>query len=275
MKMIFSFHYTLNYALKFSSKFTFTSSLVLISLSSLFSPVVSQAKCLVQPQKIEELAHKIAWKNESGETENTTVVQANARGVISNEGASAEMEYEAFVRPDKDGIFQLLPLPFFLIEMKHSRDSVYVCAYVDSQDENKTDVLIYFLRNGNIKTVIPKPLPFMSIKNFFLNALGKTPLVIAALPFQITEMLQATTMNLFADITRLGVDRARIKGRQLELYSGGDPTQFESYILKKVIQMDRQDKGVIPSMESGIDSSPNPDTEPSTNPEEPSPWPSS
>lgn len=196
---------------------------------------VSYSKCLVQPNQIEEVAQKIEWQDEEGQAQNTALIQSTAEGSLSGEDSATEIDYEAFIRPDADGVFQILPIPLFLIEMKHSRDSIYICAHIESEDEAKNEILIYFLRHGNIKTIIPKPIPFMSLKNFFWNNLRRTPLVLAAVPLQVYETLQNTAMNLISDITKVGVDRVRIKGRQIELYSGGDPAQFDTYVIKKVI----------------------------------------
>ena len=196
---------------------------------------VAYSKCLVQPNQIEEVAQKIEWQDEEGQAQNTALIQSTAEGSLSGEDSATEIDYEAFIRPDADGVFQILPIPLFLIEMKHSRDSIYICAHIESEDEAKNEILIYFLRHGNIKTIIPKPIPFMSLKNFFWNNLRRTPLVLAAVPLQVYETLQNTAMNLISDITKVGVDRVRIKGRQIELYSGGDPAQFDTYVIKKVI----------------------------------------
>lgn len=204
----------------------------------LLSAVQAQAKCLLEPSQIEEVAQRIVWEDESGQKQNTALVQSTAAGIVSDDGSASQIDYEAFIRPDEDGVFQIIPLPLFLVEMKHSRDSVYVCVHIDSENEEKNQILIYFLRHGNIKTVTPKPLPLMSIKNFFWNKLRKTPLAplaLVAVPLTAYEILQETAMNVISDITRVGVDRVRIIGRQIELYSGGDPAQFDQYVIKKVI----------------------------------------
>jgi hypothetical protein len=208
----------------------------LILLSLLFCNSIALANCLVKPEKIEEIAQMIQWQNENGEVQNTALVQSTASGEMSNEGSGSTFDYEAFIRPDEDGVFQLLPIPFFVLEMKQSRNSVYICAHIDNSDESKNLIVLYFLRYGQIKTVTPKPLPLMGIRNFFSSVLGKTPLVLAALPLGVAELSQTVLMDLFSDITQFGVDRVLIKGRSIELYSGGDPTQFEKYVIKKVVK---------------------------------------
>lgn len=212
----------------------------LILLSLLLLSSFAQANCLIKPEKIEEVSRFIQWQNEEGEVQNTALIQSTAKGEMSNESSQTTLDYEAFIRPDEDGVFQLLPIPFFVLEMKQSRNSVYICAHIDSGDEDKNLIAIYFLRYGEIKTVTPKPLPLMGMRNFFSNRLGRTPLVLAAIPFRIAEISQSVLMDLFSDITQFGVDRVLIRGRSIELYSGGDPTQFEKHIFKRVVKMDKQ-----------------------------------
>jgi hypothetical protein len=212
----------------------------LILLSFLLSNSILQANCLVKSEKIEEVSRIIQWQSEKGEVQNTALIQSTAKGEMLNEGSQTTFDYEAFIRPDEDGMFQLLPIPFFVIEMDQSRNTVYICAHIDSSDENKNLIVMYFLRNSEIKTVTPRPLPLMGIRNFFSNSLGQTPLVLAAFPFHIAEFSQSVLMDLFSDITQFGVDRVLIRGQSIELYSGGDPTQFEKYIWKRIVKIDKQ-----------------------------------
>ncbi len=211
----------------------------LFLLSLLLFGSFAKSNCLVRPEKIEEVAKLIQWQNEEGEVQNTALVQSTFKGEMSNEGSQTTLDYEAFIRPDEDGIFQPLPIPFFVLEMKQSRNSIYICAHIDSSDEAQNLIVIYFLRYGEIKTVTPKPLPLMGVGNFFSNLLGRTPLVVAALPFRIAEFSQSVLVDLFSDITQFGVDRVLIIGSSIELYSGGNPAQFEKYIFKKTVKTDK------------------------------------
>ncbi|MDG0817221.1 hypothetical protein [Bdellovibrio svalbardensis] len=212
-------------------------SLLLILL--FFAPILSHGKCLVPAGDIEAISQKILWQGIDGEEQNTALIQGNVSGTISDseEESFGEGDYEVYVRPDEDGAFQVLPLPLFMVEMKKDRDSVYLCAHFDSKDAAKTEIVMYFLRNNRIKPITPKPLPLMGIKNIFKNRLRRTPLVLIGAPFAIVEKVQEVLTNIWGDLTKLGVDRIRITSTEIQLYSGGDPGQFDSYVLKKVIPL--------------------------------------
>lgn len=202
---------------------------------------LSSARCLVDPRNIESVARKVRWETETGEALSTSLIQVDASGSIAEgeEKPHTTFVYEAFLRPDADGTFQLLPIPLFVLEMKRNHNAVYVCAQFDTENMDQAEAVVFFLRNNEIKTILPKPLPLMGMKNFFWKNLKETPFGLVALPFGISELIQGTTVNLFAEITRIGIDRMRINNRQIELYSGGNPTQFDTYVVKSVIPFNK------------------------------------
>ena len=205
-----------------------------------FIPILSHGACLIPVSSIEQVAQKIQWRDIDGNEQNSAVVQGNTSGTLSSEDDDAILDgdYEIFARPDKSGAFQILPLPLFEVELNKKEDSVYLCAHFESQDEAKTEAVIYFLRNGHIRPMTPQPLPLLSIRNIFNKLLHRTPFVIIGAPIAIAEKLQRLLMNGFGDLTKFGVDRIRITNTQVELYSGGDPAQFDHYVFKKVIKFD-------------------------------------
>jgi hypothetical protein len=202
-------------------------------------PLWSQAKCKIPVSQIESVSQRIQWRDEEGNEDNTALVQADVEGEFSNDGSVDVMEYEAFVRPDKDGAFQVLPIPLFMVEMEKNRDSIYICAHLESKDLSKLLILVSFLRNGKIKPVTPVPLPLGEIKNLFWGPLRKTPFVVIGVPVTIAQKIQAVLVHIFGDLTRVGVDRIRITDKELQLYSGGDPTQFDKYIFRQVIPLEK------------------------------------
>ncbi|HEX7675327.1 MAG TPA: hypothetical protein VF412_14220 [Bdellovibrio sp.] len=205
-----------------------------------FTPILSHGACLIPVSSIEQVAQKIQWRDIDGNEQNSAVVQGNTSGTLSSEDDDTILDgdYEIFARPDKSGAFQILPLPLFEVELNKKEDSVYLCAHFESQDETKTEAVIYFLRNGHIRPMTPQPLPLLSIRNIFNKLLHRTPFVIIGAPIAIAEKLQRLLMNGFGDLTKFGVDRIRITNTQVELYSGGDPAQFDHYVFKKVIKFD-------------------------------------
>lgn len=221
------------------------------------------AACLIQPRQIEKVAQKLHWQDSRGKELNTLTLQSSVSGTITsrntdlevlnnetfenspeaelvdskqNETNDVTMTYEAFIRPERDGIFQLLPLPMFYLQMEKERDSVYICAEINA-DQSKTKAVIFFLKYGRILPIIPKPLPLNPIKKFFWKIFHKTPLVIVDLPFYLADKIQEKTFNLIGILTKVGVDRIRIDGNYVELYTGGDPTQFNNYLYRKTIKM--------------------------------------
>ncbi len=209
----------------------------LLLMFILLLPGLSHGKCLVPANQIESISERIQWQGPNGEEQNSAVIQGNLSGTISDSESetAAEGDYEVFIRPDENGVFQVLPIPLFMVEMKKGRDSVYLCAHFDSKDESKTEVLLYFLRNDRIKPIAPKPLPLMGIKDIFKNRLRRTPLVLVGAPVAIAEKIQEIMVNIFGDITKFGVDRIRMTSKEVQIYSGGDPTQFDSYVFKSVV----------------------------------------
>lgn len=205
-----------------------------------FAPLLSHGACLVPASSIEQVAQRIQWQDIQGAEQNSALVQGNTSGTFSSEDDETivDGDYEIFVRPDRSGAFQILPLPLFEVELKKNQDSVYLCAHFDSQDESKTEAVIYFLRDGRIKPITPQPLPLLSIRNIFHKLLHRTPFVIIGAPIAIAEKLQRLLMDGVGDLTKVGVDRVRITNTQIELYSGGDPAQFDHYVFKKVIKFD-------------------------------------
>ena len=214
-----------------------------------------------QPQQIERVAKKLLWQDSRGQELNTLTIQSQVGGMIrslknengvlnsenldsANESFSIEsnqnisnditMTYEAFIRPDRDGIFQLLPLPMFYLQMEKERDSIYICAEL-SGNQSKTKAVIFFMKYG--RPIVPKPLPLNPIKKLFWKLFHKTPLVIVDLPFYLADKIQEKTFNLIGILTKVGVDRIRIDGNSVELYTGGDPTQFNNYLYRKTIKM--------------------------------------
>lgn len=210
----------------------------LILLALMCLPVLAEAKCKVPVNQIESITRRIQWRDEDGFEDNTALIRADFEGSFSSDGSADVMEYEAFVRPDADGAFQVLPIPLFMVEMEKNRDSVYICAHMESKDPSKMEILVYFLRYGKIKPVTPMPLPLGEIKNLFWGPLRKTPFVIIGVPVTIAQKAQALLVHLFGDLTRAGVDRVRITNKELQLYSGGDPARFDSYVFRQIIPLE-------------------------------------
>ncbi|MGE5085285.1 MAG: hypothetical protein ACM3MG_03230 [Bacillota bacterium] len=210
----------------------------IILLFLICAPFFAEAKCKIAISQIESITRRIQWRNEEGLEDNTALIRADAEGEFGSDGSADILEYEAFVRPDNDGTFQVLPLPLFMVEMEKNRDSIYICAHVESKNPANMQILVYFLRNGQVKPVTPVPLPLSEIKNLFWGPLRKTPFVVVGIPVTITQKIQTLLVHIFGDLTRVGVDRVRITNKQLQLYSGGDPAQFEHYVFRQNIPLE-------------------------------------
>jgi len=214
---------------------------ILILFAFMMMPLMSMAKCKIPVSQLSVEHKKIedgGWLDENGNEDNTALYRADViDSTLTNEGFVSTVEYEAFVRPDNDGTFQVLPIPLFMVDMEKNRDTIYICAHVEPADPDKTEVLVYFLRYGHIKPVTPVPLPLTAIKNLFWGPLRKTPFVVIGIPVTIAQKIQAVLVHIFGDLTRFGVDRVRINNKEVQLYSGGDPAQFDHYIFKKTIPL--------------------------------------
>lgn len=211
----------------------------LMIVLTLLLPFMADAKCSVPVSQIETISKRIQWKDENGDEENTALIRADVEGEISADGSVNALDYEAFVRPDQDGTFQVLPVPLFMVEMEKARDSIYLCAHLDSKVVAKNEVVVYFLRGNHIRPVTPMPLPLTEIKNLFWGPLRKTPFVIIGIPVTIAQKIQAVIVHIFGDLTRFGVDRVRITNTELQLYSGGDPAQFDKYVFRQIIPLEQ------------------------------------
>lgn len=213
----------------------------LIIFALILLPFFAEAKCKIPVSQLESVSSRIQWRDEEGNEDNTALVRADVVGEFSSDGSVDALEYEAFVRPDENGQFQVLPIPLFVVEMEKKRDSIYICAHLESKDPSKMEILVYFLRYGQIKPITPMPLPLGAIKDLFWGPLRKTPFVIIGVPVTIAQKAQSVLVHIFGDLTRSGVDRVRITDKELQLYSGGDPAQFDRYVFRQVIPLEKSE----------------------------------
>ena len=206
----------------------------------LFLPTLASAKCMVPRGDITTVADRIQWVGPHGEPQYTAPVQIESAGVIASEDDESQFDgdVEAFIRPEEDGVFPVLPIPLFMVDLKNGRDTIYLCAHYDSDQPKNTEVIIYFLRYNRIRPITPKPLPIGGINEIFKDRiLRRTPLRLIRIPLSIAEKVQEIAMNIIGDITSIGVDRIRITDEAIELYSGGDVLSFDSYLFKKSIPL--------------------------------------
>jgi hypothetical protein len=203
-------------------------------------PWAAEAKCLVSAHQLETVARKIQWLGIDGEEDNGALIRADGTGDLSQGGTSTVLDYEVFIRPETDGVFQVLPVPLFVVRLEKAHDIIYVCAHLDSDHPSNTEILVYFLRDRKIKPISPMPLPLTEIKNLFWGPLRHTPLAVIGVPVSVGAKLQEVLVHIFSDVTRIGVDRVRVTSKELQLFSGGDPGQFDRAVVKKIIPLKPQ-----------------------------------
>lgn len=210
---------------------------LLFGLLTLLCAANSFAKCRLSVNEVEAMAARVKWQNRSGAEENTAVLQAGGTIARNGKAGGYTADYEAFVRPDRDESFQILPIPLFIVHMEKNHDAVYVCAHYDSVDLSKSVSVVYFLRDDKFHPVSPMPLPFSEFKKFFL--IKNTPLMFATVPLGILAKIQTVFIHGFGDLTKIGIDRMRITSTQIEIASGGDPTQFDRQhsVLHKILPL--------------------------------------
>lgn len=214
--------------------------LVLILLGS---PLLVQAKCVLAADSLGEDS-PTSWSTpDEDKFDNSAVVQSNVQFPVSidakgNTTSGMLLDYEAFLRSDADGSFQVLPLPlFFEIDLRRFQDIVYVCAHINTLNPKENISYVYFLHNRKISPVLPMPLPIQQARQFVRKLFAGTPLELLKWPFKIGDDIQEDIIHFFADVTKLGVDRVRITDTEVQLFSGGDPGQFDSYALRKTIPL--------------------------------------
>jgi hypothetical protein len=211
-------------------KNTFPAFLLLLLINS-----VSSAKCIISPENIEKVAANVKWQNENGTEENTAVIRADVNASMARGKNVTVSDYEAFLRPDRDEAFQPLPIPLFMVQMDKKVDSIYICAHLDSGAPAKNLTVVYFLRQNRISPITPMPLPFRQLGKLIWGPLENTPFIVTKIPLTVLGRIQAIFVHAFSDLTRFGIDRVRITSTKIELLSGGNPTQFDRYALRKVI----------------------------------------
>lgn len=207
---------------------------IFFAISVFMFAVFAHATCQVPVHRLENVEKKIRWQDEDGSRDDTAVIRNDISGTLASDSSSGgTLDYEAFIRPDQDGTFQLLPIPLFVVALERAHDVVYLCSHLDSKNSSKDRTVIYFLWDGKIQPITPVPLPLTEIKDL----LKGTPLGIFRKPIKLTDRIQEILVHIFGDITKIGVDRVVITDSQIELYSGGDPAQFDDAVLKKVIPL--------------------------------------
>lgn len=209
-----------------------------MTIAATFATATAFAKCKIAPENIEQVAAGIRWQNEYGEEDNTAIVRSEWKASVSKgKRTTYAADYEAFLRTDHTEAFQVLPVPLFMVQMEKERDAIYICTHLDYENERKSLTVVYFLRNRRIHPITPMPLPISQLGKLIWGPIENTPLIVTKLPLSVLARAQTLIVHAFSDLTRIGVDRVRITESQIELYSGGDPAQFKTYILKKVIPL--------------------------------------
>jgi hypothetical protein len=197
---------------------------------------LAEAKCQIPVHRIEAVSATVKWMDENGAEDNAAVIRGDADVSSYNKENSYVGDYEAFLRPDKSDSYQLLPIPLFLMELDKETDSVYICAHKESAHPAKDEMVVYFLRHNKIKSMTPVPLPINLVGKVLWGPIENTPLMITKVPLTLLAKIQTLFNHAFSDLTRIGVDRVRLTDTQLELASGGDPSEFEHAVLHKTIK---------------------------------------
>jgi hypothetical protein len=190
------------------------------------------AKCVIPVDQIEQVAANLKWKNDQGEEKNTAVVRFDMQPVFVRGNSENIIDYEAFIRPDRDDAFQILPIPLFMVQLEKKRDTIYICAHLETANPSKNLSVAYFLRYNQIRPITPMPLPLRQINNLLTGPLENTPFMVTGVPMKVLARAQSIFVHIFSDITKLGVDRILVTSNEIKLYSGGDLTRFEQKPLK-------------------------------------------
>ena len=188
---------------------------------------------------------------------NSITIATSFSGQWSNQDGTSNSKVkgtiEGFYRPEDDGFFSIVPLPVFGIDLKRSRNVIYICAHADP-DPAKTHFTAYMMRGFdldrevtfgnmmgdmfagpqlNIKPLSLSLFSFSEIKRKFLFWLQWFPLL--EIGFQATDGLQRLIANALGDFTSLGVERITLTKDFFEIASGIDQDNpSEAKIIRKV-----------------------------------------
>lgn len=214
--------------------------------------------CLVKPFYIEPLANKmlLAHQKEKLIFPDSSVIQFEASGNFGNEGAEQDGTFEGIFRPAEDGQFSLTPLPILVVDLKRSRELVYVCAHSSSKNPQENYMILYFMRgyglgpataggfigdllfnSVKIKPVTLSPLGLLPVKQLFEKNGGVNPLGIFLIPIVITDTIQKGLMSAVSTFSKIGVERITLTNSQIELATGVDLVETDKALYRKVIPL--------------------------------------
>ncbi|WP_413291097.1 hypothetical protein [Bdellovibrio sp. HCB337] len=199
--------------------------------------------CLIKPLYLESLANKMlkAHQDEKMIFPDSSVIQFEAAGNISSSGTAQDGTFEGIFRPEEDGQFSLTPLPILVVDLKRTRELVYVCAHSSSKNPKENYLILYFMRGYSlgpstagsfigdllfssvkVKPVTLSPLGLLPVKKLFSNENGINPLGIFLIPIVITDTIQKGLMNAVSTFSKIGVERITITYDNIELATGVD-----------------------------------------------------
>lgn len=212
--------------------------------------------CLVKPFQLEPLTNKmlLAHQAEKMIFPDSSVIQFEATGNFGSKGSEQDGTFEGIFRPEDDGEFSLTPLPILVVELKRTRELVYVCAHSSTKNPHENYMILYFLRgyglgpatpgsffgdllfnSVKVKPVTLTPLGLLPVKKLFTRENGINPLGIFLIPIVVTDAIQRGLTSAISTFSKIGVERITLTNYSVELATGVSLAEPEKALFKKVI----------------------------------------
>lgn len=241
-----------------------------ISVFILFYGVFSfcfEEGCQIAPNQLNKIGTKLARivEKENRSLPKNMTIQSDFELSKENGKDKAVGTFEAFLRPENDDFYSLIPIPILGFDVSKDRIVVYICAHFDENPE-KTHLTVYFMRGYHIDPinfdnfwgdVIQKPklevkpvpaslLGISEFKKLFLRIFRFIP--ISGVFFDTFSLLQRLITGTVGDITGFGVEKIELTMDRLQVASKVDLDDPSEAFYSKTFMLRR------PKLGNGVDS---------------------